>query len=372
VDRQAHRVDAQAAHLLENMVIHTTQPINRRRPGAAAWQIVSALQVSLTLRWSALAILLTIYTIFSLQPFAWRFPVHILNGATPIAGGWSFPIPGVVVAEPRHAWLKSAKRAESLELSLELRPQSSAQSGPARILTISDDIYSRNLMLAQDGDDLVLRLRSEDTSSNGVLDGRPVARVENVLQAGRWVGIDIGIHPGRLTIAIDGRQELEAVLPPAVLATWNSSFGLALGNEMTCNRPWLGEIRNPVITAPDGATIYAEPHQVERPASCWAVRHAPKLIPLVQLNLGDAVRNIVMYIPLGCLLGLIMRTRNVWTFGALLLTVAAVSGVFETAQLFVPRRFPSVDDLIFNTLGGALGLRVGFWLKRRAPELHPG
>jgi VanZ like family len=332
---------------------------------------VSSLQASLTLRWSALALLLAVYAIFSLQPFAWRFPVHILNGALPIAGGWSFPVPGIVIAEPRLAWLKSAKRAESVELSLEVRPQSSAQSGPARILTISEDIYDRNLMLAQDGDDLVLRLRREDTDGNGVLDGHPVARVENVLQAGRWVAIDVGIHPGRLTIAIDGRQEVESALPPAVLATWNSSFGLALGNEMTCNRPWLGEIRNPVITAPDGATSYAEPRQVERPASCWAVRHAPKLIPLVDLNLVDATRNVVMYIPLGCLLGLMVRSRNPWTFSALLLTVAAVSAAFETAQLFVPSRFPSVDDLIFNTLGGALGLWLGFGLKRRAAGMQP-
>jgi hypothetical protein len=328
-------------------------------------------QASPALRWSALVILLAIYAIFSLQPFAWRFPVHMLNGAEPIAGGWRFAIPGIVVAEPRLAWLKSAKRAESLELSLEVRPQSSNQVGPARILTISEDIDDRNLMLAQDGDDLVLRLRSEDTNGNGVLDGHPVARVENVLQAGRWVAIDVGIHPGRLTLAIDGRQEVAAALPPAVLATWNSSFGLALGNEMTCNRPWLGEIRNPMITAPDGATGYAEPRHVERPASCWAVRHEPKLAPLVGLDLADATRNVVMYIPLGCLLGLMMRTRNAWAFSALLLTVAAVSVAFETAQLFVPKRFPSVDDLIFNTLGGALGLSLGFWLKKGA-EMRPG
>jgi hypothetical protein len=328
---------------------------------------------SATLRWSALALLLAVYAVFSLQPFAWRFPVRMLNGAVPIAGGWSFAIPGIVVAEPRLAWLKSAKRAESLGLSLEVRPQSSNQFGPARILTISEDIYDRNLMLAQDGDDLVLRLRSEDTNSDGVLDGHPVARVKNVLKAGRWVTIDLGIHPGRLTIAIDGRQEVAAALPPAVLATWNSSFGLALGNEMTCNRPWLGEIRNPVITAPDGATSYAGPRQgVERPASCWVVRHAPKLMPLVDLDLADATRNVVMYIPLGCLLGLMVRTRNAWTFSALLLTVAAVSVAFETAQLFVPSRFPSVDDLIFNTLGGAFGLSLGFWLKKRAAEMPPG
>jgi hypothetical protein len=332
---------------------------------------VSSLQASLTLRWSALAVLLAVYAIFSLQPFAWRFPVHMHNGALPTAGGWSFPMPGIVVAKPRLAWLKSAKQAESVKLSLEVRPQSSNQSGPARILTISEDIYDRNLMLAQDGDDLVLRLRSEITNGDGVVDGHPVARVENVLHVGRWVAIDLAIRPGRLTIAIDGRQEVDAALPPAVLATWNSSYGLALGNEMTCNRPWLGEIRNPVITAPGGGTSYAEPREVARPDRCWVVRHAPKLVPLVDFDLADAARNIVMYVPLGCLLGLMVRSRNPWTLSALALAVVAVSAAFETAQLFVPSRFPSVDDLIFNTLGGALGVWLGFGLQRRAAAMRP-
>jgi VanZ like family len=353
------------------MVIDTTQPIDHRHPRASAWLVVSLLRASPVLRWSALAALLAIYAVFSLQPFAWRFPVHLLNGALPIAGGWSFPTPGIVVAEPRLAWLQSAQQAESIELSLEVRPQSSHQSGPARILTISEDIYDRNLTLAQDGDDLVLRLRTEDTDGNGLLNDHPVARVKNVLQAGRWVAINVGIHPGRLTLAIDGRPEVEAALPPAVLTTWNSSYGLALANEMTCNRPWLGDIRNPVITAPDGATSYADPRQVERPASCWAVRHAPKLVPLVDFDLMDATRNVAMYIPLGWLLGLMVRRPNPWTFSALLLTVAAVSATFEIAQLFVPSRFPSVDDLIFNTLGGALGLCLELALTRRVAATRP-
>jgi VanZ like protein len=335
--------------------------------------MVPVLQASSALRWSALAILLAIYAIFSLQPFTftWRLPVHVPNGAAPISGGWSFPTPGIVVAQPRLAWLKSAKPAESLELSLEVRPLSSTRSRQARILTISEDIDNRNLMLAQDGDDLVLRLRSENTDGNGLRDGRSVARVENVLHAGRWTAIDLAIHPGRLTLAIDGRQEVEAALPPAVLATWNPWFGLALGNEMTCNRPWLGEIRDLVITVPDGATSYAEPGQVERPAACRPIHHSPKLVPLVPLSLRDALRNIAMYLPLGCLLGMMAHRHNRRTFGAMVLAVAAVSLAFETAQLFISSRFASIDDLIFNTLGGALGLSLGFRLKKRAAEWQP-
>jgi glycopeptide antibiotics resistance protein len=71
-----------------------------------------------------------------------------------------------------------------------------------------------------------------------------------------------------------------------------------------------------------------------------------------------------MYLPLGCLLGMMAHRRNRRTFGALVLTVAAVSLAFETVQLFIPSRFPSIDDLIFNSAGGALGVWLGFSLRR--------
>lgn len=239
------------------------------------------------------------------------------------------------------------------------------------MLTISEDIYDRNLTLAQDGEDLVLGLRSEDTDSNGTDDGRPVARLENVLPAGKWTAIDLGIRPGSLTIAIDGKRELDVPLPPSVLSTWNPSYSLALGNEMTCNRPWLGEIRNPVITAPNGRTNYAEARAVDRPDSCWAREHLPKLMPLVQLDLADAARNLAMYVPLGVLLGLMSRERSAGMFGVLVLAIGGVSLAFECTQLLVASRFPSVDDVIFNTLGGALGLGFGFWLMQRMVDRLP-
>lgn len=337
-----------------------------RRTG---WRILALWQVT-GVRWVALALLLAIYAVLSLAPFDWRIPQRIVNGAAQIAEGWTFPTPGIVIADPPFAWLRSAQEAEALELSLEVRSAASRQAGPARLLTISEDIYDRNLTLAQDGDELVLRLRSEDTDSNGTRDGNPVARLTNVLPAGEWVAIDLGIRARRLTIAIDGKQKLEAVLPPSVLATWNSSYGLALGNEMTCNRPWLGEIRKAVIAGPGGATDYALAAQAQAPATCWTMSHPPKLVPLLELNLQDALINTLMYLPLGCLLGLMVRGRGALTFGMLVLMVAGVSLAFETAQLLLPSRFPSIDDVIFNTLGGMLGIWLGFWLtKRLAPFL---
>jgi glycopeptide antibiotics resistance protein len=88
-------------------------------------------------------------------------------------------------------------------------------------------------------------------------------------------------------------------------------------------------------------------------------------MPLVDLDHNDAARNIAMYVPLGVLLGLMSRARSARMFGMLVLAIGGVSLAFECTQWFVPGRFPSVDDVIFNTLGGALGLWFSFWLMQR-------
>jgi glycopeptide antibiotics resistance protein len=94
-------------------------------------------------------------------------------------------------------------------------------------------------------------------------------------------------------------------------------------------------------------------------------------VPFVPLYLDDVLLNILMYVPLGCLLGLLVRRRDRRTFAALVLTVAAMSLAFETAQLLLPSRFPSVDDLICNTLGGALGIWLGLRLRPRLAAWLP-
>lgn len=329
-----------------------------RRTG---WRILALSQATGTRR-AALALLLMAYAVLSLEPFDWRFPSSQANGAVRLAEGWEFPSAGIVIGEPPGL---AGASAETLDVRLEVRPLSSEQSGPARILTISSDAYRRNLTLAQDGSDLVLRLRTEDTGRNGLHKGRPIARIEGVLEAGKWVAIDADIQPRRLTIAIDGVQRLDAPLPASVLESWDSGFGLALGNEMTCNRPWLGEIRKALIAGPGGIRDYALDGQAQAPAACQIIRHPPELVPFHPFYPSDALLNTLMYLPLGCLLGLMARRPSARGLGLRVLAIAGVSLAFETAQLFLVSRYPSIDDVIFNTLGGALGVWLGFWLAKR-------
>jgi VanZ like family len=293
----------------------------------------------------AAAAVLGLYAFLSLEPFDWQLPRQQPNHAERLRDGWRFTGPGIVIAEPPHPWLEAAQDAETLGVSLLVRPSSSAQSGPARILTMSRDTHLRNLTLAQEDDDLVVRLRTEETDLNGLRAGEPLARLENVFDAGSWVAIDLRIRPRELAITVDGARALVTELPGSVLGSWHSFLRLALGNEMTCDHP-----------------DYARRGDVDVPATCWVLGHAPAIAPFRLFLPQDALRNVLMYLPLGCLLGVLIRARTRLAFAGGLLAVVAVSASLEVAQLFLASRFASIDDVIHNTIGGGLGLGLSWWL----------
>ena len=330
-----------------------------RRAIASAWRARPAV------RRLTLAAALGIYAILSLEPFDWQIPRNRANHAERAPEGWRFAASGIVVAELPDHWLQTAQSAEAIGVSVVARPLSTVQSGPARILTISRDTHLRNLTLGQEDDDLVIRLRTGGTDLNGLRAGEPIARIENVFRAGSWVAIDLQIRPGELAIAIDGERALVVGLPDSVLGTWQPSLSVALGNEPTCDRPWLGEIRKATIEVSGEAIDFARLDHVHVPATCWVIGYPPALVPFRLFFPQDVVLNVLMYLPLGCLLGFSMRERTWRAFAGGLLAVLAVSASFEGAQLFVASRFTSVDDIICNTSGGGLGLGLSWWLRRR-------
>ncbi len=328
--------------------------------------VASLWRTRLAARWGTLAIGLGVYALASLEPFDWQIPTRVPNRAERAPDGWRFAAPGIAIAEPPHDWLDAASAAETLGLSLVVRPLAAAQSGRARIVTMSRDAHMRNLTLAQEDDDLVLRLRTEDTDLNGLRAGAPFARLEDVFRSAGWLTIELQIRPGELTIALDGHPALTAALPPAVVRTWHPSFGLALGNEMTCDRPCLGEIRAAVLTTPDRVRNYADAEVMQAPAACWAMGYPPALVPFRLFLLQDAIRNTLMYVPLGLLLGLMARSSSYAALFGGLLIVLGVSVIFEIAQLFVASRFSAIDDTIYNTVGGGLGLALALYGRRRS------
>jgi glycopeptide antibiotics resistance protein len=106
----------------------------------------------------------------------------------------------------------------------------------------------------------------------------------------------------------------------------------------------------------------------------------PLLIPLVDTwrqmrDLGDkvalreATQNVLLFVPLGYLLpASFRRLRRLATTVAV---GAAISALVEIAQwLVVSGRSPSIDDVMYNTIGTGIGASVfvlltGLWRYRR-------
>lgn len=79
---------------------------------------------------------------------------------------------------------------------------------------------------------------------------------------------------------------------------------------------------------------------------------------------ADALANVAMFVPLGFLAQLTLRTEDPLARRPLLLGVALSAGV-EAAQLFLPSRFPSPIDVCTNGLGAWIGGLAAGALRRR-------
>jgi len=73
----------------------------------------------------------------------------------------------------------------------------------------------------------------------------------------------------------------------------------------------------------------------------------------LRIGLWDAIRNVLLFLPVGFLFRLTQGSRR----GAILLGLA-VSACAEIVQLFMPARTPSAVDLATNTLGSWLGAMI--------------
>lgn len=112
---------------------------------------------------------------------------------------------------------------------------------------------------------------------------------------------------------------------------------------------------------------------LDMPSNGRSWHSAIDVVPLVDYGVGDAVTNIVVFVPLGVLLPLLM-TRPTWR--RVLVVVASASLTIEitqfvTANLLGGGHIADVNDLTFNVIGGLLGLGVleAVWRIPGAPVL---
>lgn len=92
-----------------------------------------------------------------------------------------------------------------------------------------------------------------------------------------------------------------------------------------------------------------------------------------RLSLGDAMGNILLFVPFGFFLHSWRLSRRTETAGSFrgqinisqsLLTALAFSGAIECGQLFLDGRVTSINDIINNLIGALIGIRLA--------AAHPG
>ncbi|MBD2112833.1 MULTISPECIES: LamG domain-containing protein [Cyanophyceae] len=164
----------------------------------------------------------------------------LVNGAIArIPQGIALQQPSLLATAGAATRLNQAiQRSQALTVEAWVKPaQLSPSQTPARIVTLSVDTGHRNVTLGQNNNQYVTRLRTTTTGVNGS---------SKVVEAGS-VSVNQLTHlvytrdgEGNATLYLDGQVQKREVIS-GDLSNWDATYRLALGNELTGDRPWLGE-----------------------------------------------------------------------------------------------------------------------------------
>ena len=138
--------------------------------------------------------------------------------------------------KPPPRLIDAIKKSGVLTVEAWLKPASTKQDGPARVVTISSDPSNRNFTLGQDGDRFDFRLRTTRTSTNGIpsLQSQPrtVTTTKTHIVYTRYI-------TGEARLFVNGKKVAETPVGGDA-SNWDSSMRLGLANEFSGDRPWLG------------------------------------------------------------------------------------------------------------------------------------
>jgi hypothetical protein len=133
--------------------------------------------------------------------------------------------------------IDSVGSTNAITIEAWLKPSSTYQSGPARIVSVSSTPYYRNFTLGQAADSYDVRLRTTQTSVNGM---PSISSSAGSLSTGLTHVVYSRDASGIRKIYINGELNSSGIVD-GDLFNWEDYF-LLLGNEATEDRPWLGEL----------------------------------------------------------------------------------------------------------------------------------
>lgn len=133
--------------------------------------------------------------------------------------------------------INAAQATNEITIEAWVQTADLSQSGPARLMTLSANATQRNFTLGQQNSSFDVRLRTTNTSDNGL---------PSVAASGVQVSVQHVVYTrgaaGTARVYVDGVEQVSATVG-GDLSNWNAGYSFGLANEMTGNRPWLGILR---------------------------------------------------------------------------------------------------------------------------------
>ncbi|MEZ6060149.1 MAG: DUF1592 domain-containing protein [Planctomycetaceae bacterium] len=139
-------------------------------------------------------------------------------------------------AAPPRRLIEAIRRTGELTIEAWIRPADASQKGPARIVTLSKNGSERDFTLGQDGNRYDIRLRTRETSTNGI---PSVSSPPQSLTAEVTHVVYTRSLSGEARIFLNGELAEQGHVFGRT-SNWNDSYLLALANEHSNDRPWKG------------------------------------------------------------------------------------------------------------------------------------
>ena len=145
----------------------------------------------------------------------------------------------VLIASPKPAKkiIDAVKKSNAITIEAWMRPANVNQSGPARIVSLSASPTQRNVTLGQDGGAYDVRLRTTERDNNGL---PSTSTAKNVVSPRLMHVVFTRDRRGTAAISIDGKR-VTSKKAGGNFANWDAGDRLGLCNELSGDRPWLGE-----------------------------------------------------------------------------------------------------------------------------------
>ncbi len=163
------------------------------------------------------------------------------------------------------ALFEACRKSGQLTIETVISTASLQQSGPARIVTFSLDAGNRNFTLGQDGDKLILRVRTPQTGLNG---SKPQLTL-TTLPLNRAVHLAVTYQSGKTTCYLEGKQVMTTNKVRGDFSNWEP-YKLLFGDEAAGDRDWQGML--------DGVSLYARvltEAEVRRHAAAYRKARGP-------------------------------------------------------------------------------------------------